>query len=120
MLSLLNDTTGPSKLITDTTGPATAVTVTASMPGGGFDGGFDRAALTHCTLVLLDQLAVLHIPPASTAVWVKSKLPKLSPLTVTELPPLAALFSITVLITGPSKENRLSPVPATAPTVTGT
>jgi hypothetical protein len=40
-------------------------------------------------------------------------------LTVTELPPLDALFSIVAEATGPSNEKMLAPVPATAPTVTG-
>jgi hypothetical protein len=45
-------------------------------------------------------------------------LPKLSPITLTELPPLTARFSSTPDTTAPSKLNKLAPVPTTPVTVT--
>jgi hypothetical protein len=63
--SLLYDTTGPSKLIKDSPVPATALTVSMACPE---ETDASDAAVMHCTLVLLDQLAVPHNPPGSSAV----------------------------------------------------
>jgi hypothetical protein len=112
-LDKLKDTAGASKLTRSTPVPAIAPTVMLSMSSDAAN------TVVHRTLVLLDQLAVLHAPPESTDVCDKSVLPKLSPLTVTELPPLAAPFSAARDTAGPSNEKLLCPVPATAPTVTG-
>ena len=60
----LYDTAGPSKLIPDTMVPPTAPTVTTSSPKE----DPVAAALLHCTLVPLDQLAVVQSTPDSTAV----------------------------------------------------
>jgi hypothetical protein len=49
---------------------------------------------------------------------VRSALPKLSPATLAELPPLTARFSGAPDTTAPSKLNMLVPVPTTPVTVT--
>ena len=91
-------TAGPSKLYTDSPVPATAPTVTLNVPSC-------PRALPNTQLTLVDELqdAVLHPPAATSPDAVSSTLPKLSPLTVTELPPLNGEFTIAMHTTGASK-----------------
>jgi hypothetical protein len=61
---------------------------------------------------------VVHAPCESAADAVKSELPKLRPVTVTESVPLKGRLVPANDTTGPSKLKISSAVPATAPTVT--
>jgi hypothetical protein len=61
---------------------------------------------------------VLHGPPDSITVDVASKLPKLSPDTVTDAPPLCGEFSLASDSTGASKLSPEVWVPTATPTVT--
>ena len=62
--------------------------------------------------------AVEHTPPARLTLELCSSTPKLSPVTVTEAPPLCGAFNRPYDTTGASKLSTGCPVPATAPTVT--
>lgn len=61
---------------------------------------------------------MLHIAASDVVVAVKSKEPKLNPVTVTDAPPERGMLRITFDNTGASKDSPSSIVPATAPTVT--
>jgi hypothetical protein len=74
----------------------------------------------HRAVVTDVHIDVEQAPSATADVAVKSKLPKLKPLTVTDSAPLAAMFMPAYDTTGPSNVNDGSAVPATAPTVTCT
>ena len=70
-------------------------------------------------------LTIVHVdveqaPSATADVAVRSELPKLKPLTVTDSAPLAAIFMPAYDTTGPSNVKPNPCVPATAPTVTCT
>lgn len=66
------------------------------------------------------QAAVMHRTLNKTVVAEKSLLPKSSPETVTEAPPVLAIFRDPNDATGASNVNRSDPVPLTAPTVSRT
>ena len=70
------------------------------------------------TAVLDVHADVLHAPSASAELAVKSKPPKLSPITVTDDPPLGAEFSNPNDNVGASKESLPNLVPANEPSVT--
>ena len=78
----------------------------------------DSEAEVHCTDELDVHDAVAQAAAERTVLVVKSLLPKLSPLTVTEDPPLRAVLSMSLDENGASKLNFPPHVPATAPTVT--
>ena len=71
----------------------------------------------HCTVVA-EVHAVLRAPyPSTAALADKSADPKFSPVTVTELRPLEAMFRNAVDSTGLSYEKNLGPVPVSRFTV---
>ena len=65
-----------------------------------------------------DHADVMHTAISTVALAVCSPTPKLSPLTVTDPCPLCGVFSCMSDATAASKLSTLTPVPATAPTVT--
>ncbi len=76
--------TGPSKLKTRLCVPTVDPTVTCTEPASN-----SRAAtLKHMSVVAEDHDAVLHKAPLILAVGEKSRVPKLSPVTVMELLPV--------------------------------
>jgi hypothetical protein len=78
----------------------------------------DSEADVHSTDVAEDHEAVVHAAAERMLLTVKSLLPKLRPLTVTDDLPLNAAFSESFDATGASKVYVPTHVPATAPTVT--
>jgi len=62
-------------------------------------------------LVKLTQLEVLHCPPLSDNVPVKSAMAKFTPCIVTEKDPVVGPLSNSEDTTGASKEKTLIPVP---------
>jgi hypothetical protein len=71
----------------------------------------------HPTLVADVQDDVVHTPSDSDPLKLTSRAPKLSPITLTELPPLTAPFRKSAEMTGVSKLYELSSLPTTAPVV---
>jgi hypothetical protein len=108
------DDTGASKLYPSTWVPATAPTVNAEV---------DTLRCIKSTLDVhatdVDELHadVKHTPSERLELAVNSLLPKLSPVTVTDAPPLCGAFSSPYDDTGASNVNPRSCVPAIAPTV---
>lgn len=74
-------------------------------------------AVRHWTVVLDDHAEVLHIATSCIPDIVKSRDPKLRPVTVTEAMPELGEFVKPYDTAGASKESSNTPVPATAPTV---
>jgi hypothetical protein len=110
----IDDVTGASYDSRSSPVPATPLTVTLTC-------ALSSAALLpwHATLVALVQPVVWHpIDEVLVELTVRSALPKLSPATLAELPPLTARFSGAPDTTAPSKLNMLVPVPTTPVTVT--
>ena len=70
------------------------------------------------TAVLDVHADVLHAPSASAELAVKSKPPKLSPITVADDPPLGAEFSNPYDNVGASNVSLPNLVPANEPSVT--
>ena len=71
----------------------------------------------HATLVPVVQLVVPQSKPYDKTVVVRSALPKLRPLMVTDVPPLRTAFGRTPLATGASKDSPTCSVPTLAVTV---
>jgi hypothetical protein len=67
----------------------------------------------HATLVPVVQLVVPQSKPYVKTVVVRSALPKLRPLMVTDVPPLRTAFGRTPLATGASNVMALLQVPTT-------
>jgi len=109
------DPTGASNVSSTQSVPTPAPTVST-------DGEPDTKKLIdwlkQCTLLPDVHADVLHAPYASAELAVKSKPPKLSPITVTDDPPLGAEFSNPYDNVGASKESLPNLVPANEPTVT--
>jgi hypothetical protein len=105
--------TAASKLYTALAVPAMPPTLTADMPYIVL-----AVLLTHTSVVPELQDDVPHIADSMTAVTLRSTEPKLSPLTVTELPPLEAPFCTQLDPTAASKLYAALAVPATLPTLT--
>jgi hypothetical protein len=110
---MIIDAIGPSKENRSITVPATAPTVTSAEIGYVLPEPPERQAM------LVEELhdEVLHSPGPMATLEVCSPTPKLSPLTVTDPPPLNGAFSSIPDATALSKLNTNSPVPAIAPTV---
>ena len=109
------DTTAASKLNPDTCDPTTIPTLTATVAPS-----YTVLAHRHAADVVDVHMLVLHAASATIADIVRSFEPKLSPLTVTESPPLLAAFAIEYDTIAASKENTDCSVPIVAPTVTCT
>ena len=92
--------------------PATPPTVTVDTPSA-VCMSLDR----QLTAVLDVHADVLHAPSASAELAVKSKPPKLSPITVTDDPPLGAEFSNPYDNTAASKDSSPRHVPTNIATV---
>ena len=76
------------------------------------------ALALHATVVAELHDVVAQATPASCAVLDSSPYPKLSPVTVTELPPLTALFNSPYEATAASKLSDALAVPTMLPTLT--
>ena len=106
------DATAPSKLYPSTCVPAYEPTLTLTEFTS-----VTAAPDKHPTLVADVHDDVLHTPSDSEPLKLTSRAPKLSPLTLTELPPLTALFRKSAETTAASKLYELSSLPTTAPVV---
>ena len=102
-----------SKLKKATAVPATLPTLTADTPFIVLD-----ALLTHASVVADVHDDVMHTAISSAPVALRSTAPKLSPATVTELPPLTAPLRSHAEPTAASKLYIARAVPATLPTLT--
>jgi hypothetical protein len=106
------DTTAASKLNPDTCDPTTMPTLTATVAPS-----YTVLAHRHAADVVDVHMLVLQAASATIAEIVRSFEPKLSPLTLTELPPLTAPFRKSAETTAASKLYELSSLPTTAPVV---
>ncbi len=107
------DPTAASKLYPSTCVPAAPPTVTLDVCTP------VAAALDkHPKLVADVHADVMHTPSESDTLPLVSHPPKLSPTTLTELPPLTAAFSCPYDATAASKLYTALAVPATPPTLT--
>ena len=107
------DMTGALKVKPDNVVPATAPTVSCAR-----NEGCCSVALRHLAVVAELHVAVLHTAAAKEVDAEKSKLPKLRPVTVTDVWPVCAVLSSDDEATGTSKESDSGDaVPPTAPTV---
>ena len=107
------DTTAASKLNPDTCDPTTMSTLTATVAPS-----YTVLAHRHAADVVDVHMLVLHAASATIADIVRSFEPKLSPLTVTESPPLLAAFAIEYDTIAASNVTMYSPVPTVPLTVT--
>lgn len=107
------DATGASKLIPETNVPATAATVREM----GIKSEVVFEPPKQLTPVAEDHAAVTQAEALVCILAVKSSLPKLSPLTVTDEDPLDGTLRNPCEPTGASNVKDNPPVPAIAPTV---
>ena len=107
------DPTAASKLYPTTCVPTTPPTLTLDVCAP-----VVVALDTHPKLVADVHVDVLHAPSESDTLALVSHTPKLSPATVTELPPLEAELSCPYDATAASKLYTALAVPATPPTLT--
>ena len=112
-LSCPYDATAASKLCTALAVPATPPTLTADTPYVVL-----TPLLKHPSVVADVHADVLHTTISSAPVALRSTEPKLSPTTVTELPPLTAEFCSQPDPTAASKLYPTTCVPTTPPTLT--
>ena len=99
----------PSKLYAESAVPATLLTLTAPTPSTVLP-----APLVHASVVADVHPDVPHVTISRAAVALGSAAPKLSPVTVTEPPPLIAPLRSTADVTAASNDKMPTFVPLMA------